>query len=141
MAKTKRTMEERGQSVKDYAKLGALGGGAIGGYAQYREDKKFFDALKNSFSGGGGIFNIDTSDMKFKPDKLPIAKSALKGALAGALATGLWRLGTELGGSMDDDSYEGRLVGGFIGNPILGLVGSPLSALETYLLREKSKQR
>lgn len=139
MSKSKRTMQERADSVKAYAAGGGLGGALLGGALDYREQKKWSDQIKKGFNHGP--FGLDFSDMPFKADKKAIGLQALKAGIAGAAAAGLWHLGTELGGSMDDDSYKSRLTGGFITNPILGVVGSPLTALQTYLIKEKNKKR
>lgn len=137
MSKSKRTMQERGDSVKAYAAGGGVGGGILGGLADYRSQKKWHEELAKGF--GHGPFGFDLGPLK--ANKKDLALGALKGAIAGAASAGLWNLGSELGGSMHDDSYTSRLIGGFAGNPILGVVGSPLTALQTYLIQEKNKKR
>lgn len=74
---------------------------------------------------------------KGKTPKERLAKAgihALSGAIGGGLAGGWWKGATEIGGSLDDDNYLGRVLGGLVGG---GPPGAALSALDTYLLKRK----
>ena len=111
MSSHKRTKDERWEAVGRTARnTGALMGGA------------------------GALFRLL---QKGKSPKERLAKAGidgLSGAIGGALAGGLWRGSTEIGGSLDDDDYTGRVLGGLVTG---GPPGAALSALDTYLLKRK----
>lgn len=73
--------------------------------------------------------------------KLPLKKMlpVIGGASAsGGMLGGLWRGGTEIGGSIDNDDYTGRVLGGLV---TVGPFGAGLSALDTYLLKRKLQEK
>jgi hypothetical protein len=88
--------------------------------------------------GAGALFRFLE---KGKTPKERLSKAAidgLAGALGGGLAGGVWKGATEIGGSLDDDDYTGRVLGGLV---VGGPPGAALSALDTYLLKRKMENK